>query len=230
MPFPRPPRTLRAVGFDDAPFAHRASGQVRVFGAVCAGTRFEGLVAGSVRRDGWNATREIVRLLEGGKFLPQLHIVLIDGIAFGGFNVVDLAALAARLGKPCVAVMRRPPRLPLLEAALRRLPSPERRLARISRAGPIHSVPPFVFQVQGAGVEETAEALRRLTDRGNVPEALRLAHLIGAAEDMSTGERVSIQAEGATPLGLALSLLKSALELPALARTFARGFLPPAKK
>jgi len=154
---------------------------VRVFGAVCAGTRFEGLVAGSVRRDGWNATREIVRLLEGGKFLPQLHIVLIDGIAFGGFNVVDLAALAARLGKPCVAVMRRPPRLPLLEAALRRLPSPERRLARISRAGPIHSVPPFVFQVQGAGVEETAEALRRLTDRGNVPEALRLAHLIGAA-------------------------------------------------
>jgi len=52
----------------------------------------------------------------------------------------------------------------------------------------------------------------------------------GAAEDMSTGERVSIEAEGATPLGLALSLLKSALELPALARTFARGLLPPMKK
>ena len=51
----------------------------------------------------------------------------------------------------------------------------------------------------------------------------------GAAEDMSTGERVSIQAEGATPLGLMLSLLKSALELPALARTFAKGFLPPKK-
>jgi uncharacterized protein len=172
---------LRAVGFDDAPFAHRASPRVRLFGAVCAGTRFEGLVAGSVRRDGWNATAEIVRLLEGGKFLSQLHIVLIDGIAFGGFNVVDLADLSGRLGKPCVAVMRRPPRLPLLEAALRKLPSPERRLARIARAGPIHPVPPFVFQVQGAGVEETAEALRRLTDRGNVPEALRLAHLIGAA-------------------------------------------------
>src|SRR5438067_13652087 len=52
----------------------------------------------------------------------------------------------------------------------------------------------------------------------------------GAAEDMSTGERVSIQAEGATPLGLALSLLKSALELPAPARPFARGFLPSANK
>ena len=61
-------------------------------GAVCSGTRFEGMVFGRVRKDGWNATREIVRLLEGGKFLPQLHLVLLDGIAFGGFNVVDLEA------------------------------------------------------------------------------------------------------------------------------------------
>ena len=51
----------------------------------------------------------------------------------------------------------------------------------------------------------------------------------GAAEDAQTGERVSVQAEGATPLALILSLLKSALELPTLARTFAKGFLPSRK-
>ena len=48
----------------------------------------------------------------------------------------------------------------------------------------------------------------------------------GAAEDAITGERVSVEAAGSTPLGLVLSLLKSALELPTLARTFAKGFLP----
>jgi hypothetical protein len=48
----------------------------------------------------------------------------------------------------------------------------------------------------------------------------------GAAEDALTGERVSVEAAGATPLALILSLLKSALELPTLARTFAKGFLP----
>jgi hypothetical protein len=48
----------------------------------------------------------------------------------------------------------------------------------------------------------------------------------GAAEDAVTGERVTVQAEGATPLALILSLLKSALELPTLARTFTKGFLP----
>jgi hypothetical protein len=51
----------------------------------------------------------------------------------------------------------------------------------------------------------------------------------GAAEDMVTGERVRVEAEGRTPLSLALSLLKSALELPAMARTFAKGFLPAKK-
>jgi hypothetical protein len=48
----------------------------------------------------------------------------------------------------------------------------------------------------------------------------------GAAEDAQTGERVTVQAEGATPLALVLSLLKSAFELPTLARTFTKGFLP----
>jgi len=184
--FPREGRTLRAVGFDDAPFDRARRGDVALAGVVCAGTRFEGLVWGRVRRDGWNATGEIVRLLAGGKFLPQLHLVLLDGIAFGGFNVVDLEALAGALGRPCVAVMRRPPDLAAVERALRRLPRPARRLEVLRRAGPVHRQGGFVFQVRGAEPEAAARALARLTDRGAVPEALRLAHLVGGA--VRTGE------------------------------------------
>ena len=188
-PFPPEGRTLRAVGFDDAPFERARRGDVAIAGAVCAGTRFEGLVWGRVRRDGWNATAEIVRLLAGGKFLPQLHLVLLDGIAFGGFNVVDLAALADALRRPCVAVMRRPPDLPAVERALRNLPRPERRLALLRRAGPVHRAGSFVFQVRGAEPEATGRALARLTDRGAVPEALRLAHLVGAAVERGESGR-----------------------------------------
>jgi len=178
---PPPGRTLRVIGFDDAPFARRPGARVRIAGVVCAGTRFEGLVVGAVRRDGRGATEELCRLLLGGKFLPQLHMVLLDGIAFGGFNVVDLATLAARLRRPCVAVMRRSPDLPAVERALLSLPGGPRRLAVLRRAGPIHVRPPFVFQVRGADPDAVAAALARVTDRGNVPEALRLAHLVGAA-------------------------------------------------
>lgn len=180
------PSTLRAIGFDDTPFPREWRGRVRLLGAVCAGTRFEGLVSGWVQRDGWNATGEIVRLLHQGKFLPQLHLVLLDGLGFAGFNLVNLPLLASTLGRPCLAVMRRPPQLDAVQRALGRCTFPERRRALLAAAGPIHQLGGFTFQIQGASAEEGALALARLTDRGKVPEALRLAHLIGGA--LVTGE------------------------------------------
>lgn len=174
-------RTIRVVGFDDAPFMRRKGGCAFIAGVVCADTRFEGMVWGKVRQDGWNATDTICQLLEGGKFLPQLHILLIDGIAFGGFNIVDLPKLQQRLELPCVAVMRRLPDIAAVEQSLRRLPQAERRLRLLHRAGKIYAFPPFFFQVCGEQPEIITAVLQRLTDCGKVPEALRLAHLIGAA-------------------------------------------------
>ncbi|HEY9853901.1 MAG TPA: DUF99 family protein [Leptolyngbyaceae cyanobacterium] len=174
-------RVIRAIGFDDAPFKRRKGSLVPISGIICANTRFEGMVWGKVRQDGWNATDTICQLLIGGKFLPQLHIVLLDGIAFGGFNVVDLPLLSQRLALPCVTVMRRPPDLSKIETAIRRLPYPEKRLALLKRAGKIHTFQSFFFQVCGESPEIIGAVLQRLTDCGKVPEALRLAHLIGAA-------------------------------------------------
>ena len=178
-------RQIRAIGFDDAPF-ERKGRRVHVAGVVCSDTRFEGMVWGSVARDGWNATDVLCELLVGRKFLPQLHLVLLDGIALGGFNVVDLPRLHARLGGPCAAVMRRHPDMAAVERAIRRLPRAGARLARLRLAGPIHERKPFVFQVAGATPETLARVLARITDRGHVPEPLRLAHLVGSA--ILTGE------------------------------------------
>lgn len=174
-------KTIRAIGFDDAPFPRRAHVHVPLVGVVCAGTRFEGMVLGRVIRDGASSTGEIVRLLRDGKFLPQVHVVLLDGIAFGGFNVVDLRALAEALERPCVAVMRKRPDLAAVERAIAALPGAKRKLAALRRAGPIHHAAPFFFQVQGASPEDIARVLPTITDRGHVPECLRLAHVIGTA-------------------------------------------------
>jgi uncharacterized protein len=174
-------KLIRAVGFDDAPFTRNSSHPVSLAGIICAGTRFEGMLWGEIQPDGWDATTTIATMLLNSKFLPQLHIVLLDGISLGGFNIVDLPALTHAVQLPCVSVMRRLPNLAKVEYALRRLPDPERRLELISQAGPIYQSSPFVFQVCGATPAITARVLTRLTDRGHVPEPLRLAHLIASA-------------------------------------------------
>ena len=174
-------RKIRAIGFDDAPFVRHQPEKVPIAGIVCAQTRFEGMVWGQIQPDGWDATEVICQLLLGSKFLPQLHLVLLDGIGFGGFNLVDLPTLAAKLRLPCVTVMRKLPNLTKMTEALSRLPDREKRLQLLQKAGKIHHYPPFYFQVCGEKPEIIAQALTHLTDRGKVPEALRLAHLIGAA-------------------------------------------------
>ena len=82
--------------------------------------------------------------------------------------------------------MRRRPDLDAVKRAMSHLPRPHARWSRLQRAGPIHELGGFVFQVQGSEPEDVARALGQLTDRGKVPEPLRLAHLIGAA--ISRGE------------------------------------------
>jgi len=174
-------RTIRVIGFDDAPFQRGQREAVPFAGVVCAGTRFEGMLWGSLSVDGWDATERLAERLLASKFLPQLHLVLLDGITFGGLNVVDLPQLCQKLELPCVTVMRRYPKLEKMHGAIAHLPNPDRRIALLNKAGPIHEAERFCFQVQGEDPAIIAKVIERLSDRGHVPEALRLAHLITAA-------------------------------------------------
>lgn len=174
-------RKIRAIGFDDAPFIRQAGKPVGVAGVICADTRFEGMVWGEIEPDGWDATDTLSQLLIGGKFLSQLHVVLLDGISLGGFNMIDLPLLADKLKLPCIAVMRKQPNVNAMIYAMQRLPHPEKRLEILRRAGCVHKHSPFYFQVCGADSQIAAQVLRQLTDCGHVPEALRLAHLITSA-------------------------------------------------
>lgn len=172
---------LRLVGFDDGPFERVPGARVPVSGVICRDVRFEGMVSGWATRDGDDATEVIATLLLGSRFHAQVHGVLLDGLTVGGFNVVDLLDLAERLDRPCVAVMRRLPDLQAVRRALARLPDAEGRLARLGRAGPVHQEGGFTFQVVGEAPSAVARALAQVTDRGQVPEPLRLAHLINGA-------------------------------------------------
>ncbi|NIW37834.1 MAG: DUF99 family protein, partial [Gemmatimonadetes bacterium] len=80
-----------------------------VVGAVFSGLRLEGVLTGRVRTDGANSTRVLAEMVATSKFAPQLQLVLLQGIALGGFNVIDLSGLHERLGIPVMVVARRQP-------------------------------------------------------------------------------------------------------------------------
>ncbi len=174
-------KKIRVIGFDDAPFERASGSPVKIVGVVCSDTRFEGMLWGEVSKDGTDATRVLVNLLQTSKFYEQINIVLIDGIAFGGFNIIDLSQLSGVLKRPCVAVMRKYPDIQAVKKALKNFNDYSQRNQLITRAGTIYEGGGFCYQVRGCRAEVAAHVLQQLTDTGHVPEALRLAHLIGAA-------------------------------------------------
>jgi endonuclease V-like protein UPF0215 family len=139
---------MNVIGFDDGPFARAHRGDVLLIGAVCAGTRLDGVLRGQVRRDGVNATTTMIELVRGSQFAGSVRALLLQGIAVAGFNVVDVHELARALRLPVLVVMRRPPDLESIRRALfsddprlrPRVRGARRKWRLIERAGPIEAL------------------------------------------------------------------------------------------
>ncbi|WP_438001223.1 DUF99 family protein [Sorangium sp. So ce185] len=184
---PRVARLSHVIGVDDAPFARDHRGDVPVIGAVFAGLRLEGVLSTRARRDGRNATPAIAAMIRGSRFYAQAQVVLLQGIAVAGFNVVDIAALRDALALPVVVVARRLPDLEAIRGALlSRVRGGRRKWALIERAGPMEPVGGVYVQRAGISLEDTTALLARLAVHGHLPEPLRAAHLI--AGGLTTGE------------------------------------------
>jgi endonuclease V-like protein UPF0215 family len=175
------------VGFDDAPFDRSYRGDVLVVGAVFAGTRLDGVISTRVRRDGANSTQRLIDRLTGSKYFDQLQAILLQGIAFAGFNVVDLQRLHQATGLPVLVVARHLPDFQAIrEALLQRVPGGARKWRLVEAAGPMEPMVGLYVQRCGITPENTARLLAGLQQNGNLPEPLRMAHII--AGGVTTGE------------------------------------------
>jgi uncharacterized protein len=181
-------KNIRVIGFDDTPFDTLTAEHqmVNICGVVCNTTKFEGMLWAEVTKDGTDATGKVIDMLEKSKFNDQVHAVLFDGIAFGGFNILDISQISEQLNRPCIAVMRDIPDFESIEQAVDKVHKSEVRNALIKKAGTVYSLNTFHFQVKGCTPDEGARLLQTVTENGNVPEALRIAHLIGSA--VKTGQ------------------------------------------
>ncbi|MFK7989290.1 MAG: DUF99 family protein [Sandaracinaceae bacterium] len=177
-----PRRFSNVLGVDDSPFERTHRGDVPIVGAVFTRTRLDGVLRGKIRRDGVNSTPQLARLLTRSPFAEHVQLVMTNGIAFGGFNVLDVQALSDRIARPVLVVSKKEPDLLAIRRALiTRVPGGEAKWKRIVRAGPMEPVEGVWVQRAGLSLAQAAQAIRDTRVQGRLPEPLRVAHLIAGA-------------------------------------------------
>jgi endonuclease V-like protein UPF0215 family len=178
---------IRVLGVDDGAFVPHVPGQVPVIGVVFRGGYWlDGVMHTTIAVDGFDATEKIASMIVGSSHFKQLRVIMLNGITFAGFNIVDVKALNVATKLPVITVTREKPDFAEIHQALRNLPDSEGRWETILGAGELVEV--FTrggkakVYMQTAGVsEEDAKKIVRLTStRSNIPEALRVAHLIAS--------------------------------------------------
>ena len=185
-------RISHVIGIDDAPFEPAHRGDVQILGCVFDHERLDGVVHSRVRRDGVNSTARIDEMVKASRYYGHLQLVLLQGIAYAGFNVVDIHRLNRLLKLPVVVVMRRQPDWTAIRSALlHRVAGGRKKWRLIEKAGEVEPVGRVFVQRAGIDLGQTQELVARLTQRGHIPEPLRCAHLIaGGMSPLFTRQRV----------------------------------------
>jgi hypothetical protein len=177
---------IRVLGVDDGVFAPHMKGLVPVVGVVFRGGYWlDGVMYTKIRVDGFDATTKIASMILNSPHYRQLRIVMLNGITFAGFNVADIKKLNAKTKLPVIAVTRERPNFAEIRKALKNLSKSKKRWKIIQNTGDVvevHVKNREKVYMQFAGIlEEDAEKILLMTStRSNIPEALRVAHLIAS--------------------------------------------------
>ncbi len=178
---------IRVLGIDDGIFVPHTSGAVDVVGVVYRGGHWlDGVMRTQVTIDGMDATEKIAAMIKKSPYYEELRVVILNGVTFAGFNVVDINELFKTLSLPVIAVTREKPDLKRIRKALENLPGWKRRWQAVESAGKIIEVQTrnteeaVYMQISGVSQEDAEKILKSTSTRSNVPEALRVAHIIAS--------------------------------------------------
>ena len=178
---------IRVLGIDDGRFIPRTKGTVDVVGVVYRGGYwFEGVMHTEITIDGLDATEKIAAMIKNSPYYGGIRVIVLDGVTFAGFNVIDINELSSMIELPVMSVAREKPDLEEIRRALRHLPDFEKRWQVMLNAGELFEVEtrngenPVYVQTAGFLREDAVKILKITSTRSNIPEALRVAHIIAS--------------------------------------------------
>jgi len=176
-------KEIRILGIDDAPFDKtKKKRKVLVVGTVFRGGEFlDGILSTKVMQDGKDSTSQLVNLIKKTRHLQQLQCIMLDGIALGGFNVVDINLLAEKTRLPVIVIMRKLPNMEKIKSALE-LIKQKNKMEIIKKAGKIYNTKVrgknVYFQKANISEELAEKIIKTSTTHSLIPEPLRISHLI----------------------------------------------------
>lgn len=178
---------IRVLGIDDGIFVPHTKGTVDVVGVIFRGGYWlDGVTRTEVTLDGMDATEKIAGMIKKSPHYEELRVVILNGVTFAGFNVVDINKLSKTVNLPVIAVTREKPDLEKIKKALENLPEYKTRWQAIESAGKIieiqtRNIEESVYiQIAGVSQEDAEKILKSTSTRSNIPEALRVAHIIAS--------------------------------------------------
>jgi endonuclease V-like protein UPF0215 family len=178
-------REFRVVGVEDGGFSRKLQGrgiQKALF--ICTllrGTWINDLQTDTVNVDGLDATEKLTSMLRQWSF----DAVMLAGVSFAGFNLVDPTSVFEEFGNPVIVISRTKPNNIAVKKALHRHFEDWRIRWRVfEKLGSVYEVvsmpaePPVYVEVVGAELDWARRLIRATSVCCRVPEPVRVARLV----------------------------------------------------
>ena len=181
---------FRILGIDDGAFSFEDKKTIVIGVVLRANGYIEGIIRNEIEIDGGEATDLVINMIESTRHKKQIKVVMIDGAALGGFNIVDIEKVYAATEIPVLTITRDPPNFDAIKTALKAHFSDWEKRYNLLIKGELHTIEtsynPIFLKCEGIPIEKAKEIITLSTIRGVIPEPIRIAHLI--ASGVSRGE------------------------------------------
>lgn len=175
-------KEIRILAFDDGPFKSKTIGKDILIGVIFRGGQFiDGLLKADIDIDGMDAQIKIIDLVKKTRH-KDIRIIMLDGITFAGFNIVNIKEIYENTRLPVIVINRKMPNFDKFKRSIAKFSEANKRLKCVDDAGPVHKVnvlgKNLYFQCCGLEIKEAEKIIKISSTKSVMPEPLRVAHII----------------------------------------------------
>jgi len=176
---------FRVIGVEDGGFSRESLGygilKALLVCVLLRGTCIEDFQVDMITVDGLDASEKLITMLRKLSF----DVIMLAGVSFAGFNLVDPTLVFEKFHKPIVVISRtKPNNVAVKNALLLHFEDWQDRWSVFKKLGPIHEVvsmpgePPIYIEVIGATFDWATKLIRASASCCRIPEPIRVARLI----------------------------------------------------